>query len=73
MDGIATHNHGGVLRVGQETCRLWIKDGINAAQLDVDLKAHVREVLGLGSLALVALQALSRYSSLKGIVNLERT
>ena len=69
MYGIATHNHGRVLRVGQESYRSWIGDGVNAAQLDVDLKAHVREVLGFGLFALVAFQALSSYSGLKGVVS----
>jgi hypothetical protein len=55
MDGVATHNHGRVLGVGQESYRPWIGDGVNSAQLDVDLEAHVREVLGLGLLALVTL------------------
>ena len=69
MDSITTHDHGRVLRVGQESNRSGIGDGINAAQLDVDLEANVREVLRFGLPALVALQALSRYSGLKGFVS----
>lgn len=64
MDGIAAHDHGGVLRIGQKSYRSWIGDGVNAAQLDVDLEANVRKVLGLGLLAFMALQTLSCYSSL---------
>jgi len=66
VDSIATHDHGGVLRIGQESYRSRIGDGVNTAQLNVDLEAHVRKVLGLRLLALMALQALSRYSGLKG-------
>ena len=69
MDCITTHDHSRVLRVGQEGYRSGIGDGIDAAQLDIDLEAHVRKILGLGLLALVALQTLSRYSSLKGVVS----
>ena len=68
MDGITTHDHGGILRIGQESYRSWIGDGVDAAQLDVDLETHVRKVLGLGRLALVALQTLSRYSGLERAV-----
>jgi len=69
MDGIATHDHGGILRVGQERDGTWIGNGVNAAQLDVDLEANVRKILGLGLLALVALQTLSCYSGLNGVVS----
>ena len=66
MDGITTHNHGGVLRVRQERHRPWIGDGVNTTQLYVDLQADVREILRFGLFALMALQALGCYSSLKG-------
>jgi len=69
VNGIATHDHGRVLRVGQESYRSRIGNGVDAAQLDVDLEADVREVLGLGLLAFVALQALSCYSGLITIVS----
>lgn len=65
MDGIATHDHGGVLRVRQESYRSGIGDSVDAAQLDVDLEADVREILGLGLLALMTLQALGCYSGLR--------
>ena len=45
---VTTHDHGGILRVGQESYRSWIGDCVDAAQLDVDFEAHVRKVLGLG-------------------------
>ena len=70
MDGIATHDHGRVLRVGQEGYCSGIRNGVNPAQLNVDLKAHIGEILWFSLLALVALQALRRHSSLKGgVVN----
>ena len=64
MDCITTHDHSRVLRVGQEGYRSGIGDGIDAAQLYVDLEAHICKILGLGRLAFMALQALSRYSGL---------
>lgn len=69
MDGITTHDHGGILRVSQESYRSWIGDGVDAAQLDVDFEAHVCKVLRLGLLALMALQALGRYSGLKRVAS----
>lgn len=49
MDSVATHDHRGILRIGQERYRSRIRDGVDTAQLNVDLEANIREVLGLGS------------------------
>ena len=55
MNGVTTHDHRRVLRIGQEGYRPSIRDGVNSAQLDVYLEADIREVLGLGSPALYTL------------------
>ena len=52
VNGVATHNHRRVLRIGQERYPPRIRDGVDSAQLDVDLEANVGEVLWLGSPAL---------------------
>ena len=69
MDGIATHDHSRVLRVCQERYRAWIGDGVNATQFDINLEANVCEILGFSLLALMALQTLSCYSGLKGVIS----
>lgn len=69
MDGIATHDHGRVLRVGQERYRSWIGNCVDPSQLYVDLKANVCKVLWFGLLALKALQTLSCYSGLEGFIS----
>ena len=69
MNSITTHNHRRILGIGQERHRAGIGDGVDPAQLDVDLEANVREVLRLRLFALVALQALSSYSSLKDLIS----
>lgn len=69
MNSVAAHNHGRVLGVGQECHGPRIGDGVNPTQLDVDLEANVRKVLWFRLLALEALQALSCYSGLKGVIS----
>lgn len=55
MNGIATHDHGGVLRISQERYSPWIRNGVNPTKLDVDLEANIGKVLGLGTLTLETL------------------
>lgn len=69
MNSVTTHHHCGVLGIGQERYRSGIGDGVDPAQLDIDLEANIREVLRLRLFALVALQALSSYSSLKDLIS----
>jgi len=68
MYSVASHDHGRVLGIGQESHVPWIGDSVNAAQFNIDLKANVCEVLWFGLPAFEALQALGCYSGLKGAV-----
>ena len=69
VDGVTTHDHRRVLRIGQERYRPGVRNGVNSAKFDVDFKANIRKVLWLGSPALATLQALSRYSNLEGFIS----
>jgi hypothetical protein len=55
VDGVATHDHRGVLGVGQEGYSAGVRYGVNSAQLDINFEADVGKVLGLGSPALMTL------------------
>ena len=67
MDGTASHNHGRVLGICQKGHRARIGDGVNSAQLGVDLEANICKVMRFGVPALMALQALSHHPNLMGI------
>lgn len=67
MDGVATHDHRRVLRISQERHCPRVGDSVNTTQLDINLEANIREVLGLSPPALMTLQTLSRYSNLEGL------
>ena len=65
MDGITPHYHGGVLWIGQERYRTGIRNGVDPAQLDVDLEADICEILWFCVSAFMTLQTLSCYPNLR--------
>lgn len=69
MDGVTPHDHGGVQWIGQERYGSGIGDGVDSAQLDVDLETNVCKILWFGVSAFVTLQALSCYPNLRIFVS----
>ena len=72
MDGITPHDHGRVLGICQKGHRARIRDGVNPAQLDVNLEANICKVLRFSVPTLMTLQTLSCYSDLMDIVGQEK-